>query len=366
MKMKKKTVLALFVIILFIGLCSCGPQPSPEQPAPSHVTDALGREIEIELPAQKIVAIGAGALRLCSYFQESELIVGIEKIDKDNATGKPYLLASPSLREKPEIGPGGPNNAPNPEQIMAVKPDVIFSTYATDSRAADNLQDKTGIPVVVLSYGQTAVFDPQIKNSLKIIGEIIGRESRAQEIIDLLTGYQKDLEQRTKDIADVDKPSVYIGGLGIRGAHGIESTQGNYALFKVLNAKNVVDEIGKTGSLMIDKEKLLEWDPDKIFLDGGGLQMVRDDYKKNPSFYQTLTAVKTGEIYSLLPYNFYATNIDTAIANAYYIGTVLYPEQFADIDPEKKADEIYKSLLGKEVYKQMARDFGGFGKQKLE
>lgn len=60
---------------------------------------------------------------------------------------------------------------------------------------------------------------------------------------------------------DSEKPSVYVGGLGARGTHGIESTQGNYSLFNAVNAKNVVDETGQTGSIMIDKEKLIEWDP---------------------------------------------------------------------------------------------------------
>jgi iron complex transport system substrate-binding protein len=46
----------------------------------------------------------------------------------------------------------------------------------------------------------------------------------------------------------------------------------------------------------------------------------------------------------------------------YYLGKVLYPEKFKDVDPEKKADEIYKFLLGKELYAQMAKDFGGFKK----
>ena len=54
---------------------------------------------------------------------------------------------------------------------------------------------------------------------------------------------------------------MYVGGLGSRGAHGIESTRANYALLNVINADNVVDETGESGSVMIDKEKLLEWDP---------------------------------------------------------------------------------------------------------
>jgi len=64
----------------------------------------------------------------------------------------------------------------------------------------------------------------------------------------------------------------------------------------------------------------------------------------------------------LLPYNFYATNIGTALADAYHIGKVLYPEQFKDIDLEKKADEIYTFLLGKPLYREMKDEFGGFKK----
>jgi iron complex transport system substrate-binding protein len=48
------------------------------------------------------------------------------------------------------------------------------------------------------------------------------------------------------------------------------------------------------------------------------------------------------------------------------MGKVLYPDQFKDVEPEKKADEIYKLLLGKELYAQMAKDFGAFRKITLQ
>ena len=75
-----------------------------------------------------------------------------------------------------------------------------------------------------------------------------------------------------------------------------------------------------------------------------------------------LKAVKNSELYGILPYNFYTTNICTAFADAYYIGKVLCPDRFKDIDPERKADEIYTFLVGKSVYKEMQKDFGGFKK----
>ena len=40
----------------------------------------------------------------------------------------------------------------------------------------------------------------------------------------------------------------------------------------------------------------------------------------------------------------------TALADAYYAACMLYPEQFADIDPEVKAGEIFTELLGSNPY----------------
>lgn len=359
-----KLVIITFLIttILFIGCTSKSTISKDSSSESITLTDMLGRTIGMDTNAEKIVAIGPGALRLYCYIDSADKVVGIEQIEKDHPTGRPYALANESLKELEVIGPGGPNNSPDAEKLLSVKPDVIFSMYAYDKAAVDELQAKTGIPVVALSYGKVSTFDPAVYDSLEIIGKVMGKENRASEVINFMKECHDDLNNRTKDIEEDKKSNAYIGALSYKGSHGIESTYGDYSLFKAINAKNVVDEIGKTGSLMIDKEKLIEWNPDKIFIDYGGLNLVKDDYSKNPDFYNTLSAFKNGELYSQLPYNFYHTNIGTAMADAYYLGKVLYPDSFKHIEPEKKADEIYKFLLGKEVYKKMAEDFGEFGK----
>jgi iron complex transport system substrate-binding protein len=60
-------------------------------------------------------------------------------------------------------------------------------------------------------------------------------------------------------------------------------------------------------------------------------------------------------------------NVDTAMANAFYIGKIVYPDKFEDLDPIKKANEIYKFLVGREVYDELVKDeFGGFQQVTLE
>ena len=57
----------------------------------------------------------------------------------------------------------------------------------------------------------------------------------------------------------------------------------------------------------------------------------------------------------------YTTNLEIALADAYYIGSVLYPEQFADLDPAEKFDELSNFFLGIDCYEQIAGQYyGGF------
>jgi iron complex transport system substrate-binding protein len=152
----------------------------------------------------------------------------------------------------------------------------------------------------------------------------------------------------------------------MRGAHGIESTQAQFPPLVAIHANNVVDQTKRTGSFMIDKEQLVEWDPDIIFVDEMGWPKVRADYAENAGLYGSLKAVKAGKVYGYLPYNAYATNAATAIADAYFMGTIVNPAAFKDVDPIAKARDIYRALLGKDVYEDMARDFGGFKRLELE
>ena len=98
-----------------------------------------------------------------------------------------------------------------------------------------------------------------------------------------------------------------------------------------------------------------------IFIDGGGLSLVAEDYRKRPEFFNALKAFSDRRVYTLLPFNWYATNIETVLADTYVIGKILYKKRFSDIDPVARAEEIYTFLLGKSVYKNMEDEYGPNG-----
>ncbi|HOW33754.1 MAG TPA: ABC transporter substrate-binding protein, partial [Methanoregulaceae archaeon] len=167
-----------------------------------------------------------------------------------------------------------------------------------------------------------------------------------------------DLQERTSGIPAGEKASVYVGGIAYNGAHGLLSTDPAYAPLAMVNGNNVAAGAGTGGQIMIDKEKLLSWNPDVIFIDEASYSLVVEDLKD--PVYQSLDAVREGRIYGVMPYNWYANNYDTVLADAYFIGKILYPDQFVEVDPEQKADEIYTMLDGKPVYAEMKQIFGGF------
>ena len=194
------------------------------------------------------------------------------------------------------------------------------------------------------------VFDGKRYKTLGLMGEVYNRRERAAELTAYLRGLEGDLKQRSAGIAEADKPSAYVGGVSFRGAHGFEGTGARYSPFYAIGANNVADRTGQSGAFNIDVEEVLQWDPDIIFLDFNGLDLIREDYAKRPGFYQSFSAVKNRRVYSQISFRFNAVNAEIALADAYYAGKIIFPERFADIDPVQKADEIFEMMLGVPCY----------------
>jgi len=371
MKLKPYLATGLILIAALALLGGCGgnnqanSSPDSDISGALTITDTEGRVTVLENEAERVVAIGS-ALRLYTYIAGTDRLCGVEKAQQDTTSGRPYIMANPALSKLPFVGEGFPSD-PNAELLLAADPDVIIAGNIMDTASIDELQNKIGIPIIIVDTGSdNRIANEKMIQSLQIIGQVIGKESRAEEIIDFLRDCEADLEARTEDIPDTEKPTMYVGGLSFKGMHGIEGTAANSPLLATIHANNVVDELGQSGSFEIDKEKILEWDPEVLIIDGGGLGLVLADFEKNPSFYANLSAVKNNRVYLQLPYTNYYNNVETAIADAYFIGSVIYPEAFADIDPANKADEIYCFMLGVPLYAEMAALTGSYGPLTLD
>ncbi len=343
----KRLYIVLMLLAVVLSLCACKENDLETDVVSGRtLTDYLDRQVELPETVTSVVCVGVGALRYTCYMGAADLVVGVEDYETKAGISRLYnYVHFDKFKDLPIIGTNG---QPYTEEIINIAPQVIvMSQYA--SVDADDLQAKTGTPVVVVPGSDTAL-DNGAYETIRILGELYSLESRATELTDYLKGIQKDLTERTKDIPEDEKPSVYVAGISFKGNHGFEGTEAGYGPLSLINAKNLADTTGQTGAFDIDLEQVLSWDPDIVLLDFNGMDLIGEDYAKNPDYYRSLTAVQEGKVFSQISFRSFASNLETALADAYYAACVIYPDQFQDIDPVTKAGEIFEKLLGTNPY----------------
>ena len=375
---------ALLLAIVLCAGCTGSTTASPSAPATTvaaassgttTITDGFGRSVEVPAHPQKIICSGSGCLRYIVYFGAQDKIVGVDSQEKKEHPfeARAYAITNPQFASLPLIGEM--RGKDDPEKIIGIGPEVIFktgstgTTYGTSGPEADTLQDKTGIAVVAFPYGslRTDAEKKELTDAFRLLGKTLGKEARAEELIAYVDEVTADLEKRTKDIPADQQKTVYIGGVSSAGAHGIISTEPAYPPFLWVHAKNIAAGID-TQHADVSKEVIVDGDPEFLFIDVGTIQMDNEgaigELKTNPA-YAGLKAVKNGNVYGVLPYNYYNTNYESVLADAYYVGKVLYPDQFADVDPKQKADEIYTKFVGKPAFDNINANYKNYGFEKI-
>ncbi len=321
-----KTKIILFVLLSSGLLASCG---APTLMGETEVTDMVGRKVKVNAGTyNKVVCIGAGALRLYSYIGEASKLAGVEDIDNESLSerpkmfdgvARPYVLANGDIfKTLPSCGVGGPNaQTAEGEKILSCKPDIVF--------------------------------------------QVMKKEERAEALVNYYDTSIKEISNKTKDITE--KKKAYICGLGNWGTTDQFMTSGAYEPFRIASIENVAKDIASSGVAKIDEEKFasLAKDMDTMIFDAAAVKNIRG---KGFDF-SSCKAFETGEVYLQMAYNAYYINVETALMNTYFCAKSVYPSLFEDIDMEKKANEITKMFNGKELYNEIKakpQSFGGYQK----
>jgi len=167
------------------------------------LTDGLGRQVEIPDRVERVICSGPGCLRLLTYLRAQDMAVAVDDIEKKTSIfdARPYALANPQFRDLPLFGEFRGND--NPELIVSLnpQPQVIFKTFAGIAQDPGELEKKTGLPVITLNYGDLGARRMDLDQSFLIMGQVLGREERAREVISFIDGQIGDLRSRTAETA---------------------------------------------------------------------------------------------------------------------------------------------------------------------
>ena len=393
----KRIVAMLLALMMILSLCACGKQEvaevqteapqttaapettaAPTEPAEITITDMIGREVTIVPGSYKrVVCIGAGALRMYSYIGDVSLLAGVEDIDNTTAAerpmmfdsvARPYVLAyGETFNTLPSCGVGGPMaQTAEAEKILSCNPDIVISEYE-DVEKEDALQEQLGVPVITLKAGSKGVFDEAFSGSMALLGKVFGEEEKAADLVAFVEAEAAEITARTADIAQENKPSVYVCGLGNWGTTDHLMTAENYVSFQVANVKNTLNGLGIQGIGPIEEEKFVELGEqmDIIIMDAAAVKNIKPLYQEDPTMFDTCKAWQNGEVYLEMAYNAYYTNFEIALINTWFIAKTVYPEAFADIDMTAKTNEVTQAFFGMDLADEIfacPSSFGGYQK----
>lgn len=355
-------------LVLLVNSVYITAAPHAEQQAAEgayEVTDMRGRTVAVPRTIDSIIALGANSLRLLSYFDSIDKVIAVE--DTGHAREKTehqffhlatYRIAFPQLRELPSIG-----NSSSHEAIIAAAPDIIFSS-SVDVGQLDQLQQILDIPVFAINADVELSDQELFFEQFRVIGRVLGEESRAEELVSGITDIIDDIALRVSSLDQGKR--AYAGGMMYYGPADLLRTTGDYDPFDFTNTVNVMptNPSNNRQPYMTSVEYVIAANPAYVFVDAANDTLAREGYVAHAAVLdEHVDAFRNRNVYTTLVYKYYGTNWENQIINIYYVGKVLYPELFSDVVIEGKAEEILQLFFGvpvdyHEVAKLQAPAFG--------
>lgn len=325
------------------------------------IVDCAGRQVELKEEAERIVDLTflEGVRTLIELGAQNHL-VGMSDMDHQafNPNGvlkNYYIIVSQIAPELKNIANVGSHEEPNIEKIMSLNPDVIFVEWSRQDYA-DTLQNQINIPVVCVGgYGS---FNYEI---FSVVGKIVGKEERAEELISFTKSKIKAVTDITKDISKEEKKKIYYW---VRPYIGDPRTNGRYEAFELAGGRNVAAE-GDTipyGVYKVTKEQIAAWNPEYIFRHSAFLEDIEGwhtiDTIKKDAVIRSTKAVSNNNVFPTKGH-MRGWDIATESTEVFYLAKILYPEKFPNLDVELVGNEILEKFYGiKGLYTDMSNKIG--------
>ena len=252
--MNTKKLLALLlalVMTLSLAACTSGSTEPAEEPAGEAegsgeaaitVTDMTGREITLDEPATRVVALSAADCEFLYAVGAGDTLVGRGE----------YCDYPAEVLEVPSVQSGYDTNI---EQIIALEPQVLLmSTMAQTEEQIAQLEE-AGIKVVV----SDAQDIEGVYTAVEMIGKLMGKEKEAEQVIVSMQAAFADLSNSTagrgKTVYFEVSPLEY--GLWTAGKGTFMNE-----IAEMLGMKNIFDDV--EGWAEISEEQVIERNPDYI------------------------------------------------------------------------------------------------------
>jgi iron complex transport system substrate-binding protein len=329
------------------------------------ITDMAGRQVSVVTPVERIVLASA------RHLHEFAAVGGAEVIDQivgwgsdlnlyDQDTYLKYQGEFPQIDNITDVGYHYKGTF-SVETVVTLDPDVVvFPLWLVEKEgvAGDIFKlEKAGIPSAFIDY-YTDPFENPV-GSTTIIGQLLGKESRAKEVTGFYQEQVNEISSRLENLSTANTTAyVEVGSKGPSEYGNTYSGQGLGALITRAGGDNIADGvIGGSGA--INPEYLLTADPDIIVISGSYWPSTGDSMRlgyhateadsrallqafTERGGWDTLSAVQNDRVYGIFHgFSFRIYNFAGIQAFAKW----LYPDLFTDMDPAGNFQEFHEKFM---------------------
>lgn len=350
------------VLLFFISLLSA-------HSLAKNVTDILGRQVAIPDAPQRIV-LGESrmlyTLALLEPGNPARRIVGWpgDMARYDAQSWRRYTEKFPSISQIPRLGNGNLHSI-NAEMLLPLKPDLVILPRLAKTTADDEQLQQTltnaGVPVIYVDL-RIDLLNNTLP-SIRLLGEVLNQPARAAAFSAFYQRHMDVIRQRIAQYRGKKTTVMLHLHLGRRDTCCTTAVGGNLGdLLAFAGGENIA--AGAISSVYgeLNPERALAARPDVYIATGmagpegkrfsslmlGPLvnpQQARDSFSKlirQTPLLSHLQAVQTGRAWSMW-HNFYLSPYHVVMAEMF--AKALYPDLFADIDPQMTLKELYQNFL---------------------
>lgn len=158
--------IALIFLISFGWFTSCTVQKGAESSASTHTfTDEIGRQVKVRSNPQHIISLAPSITEILFELKLGDRVVGVTS----------YCDFPVEAKAKEKVGD---TLKPNLERLIALKPDLVLVSTASQLEKITHQLDTLGIPVFVTNPKSVA----GVLNSIRKLGELTGTTPRAESL----------------------------------------------------------------------------------------------------------------------------------------------------------------------------------------
>ena len=247
MKMRKLvSVLLAAAMVLSVPVSVLAEEAPAEEAAGITITDMTGREITLDGPVERVVALSAADCEVLYALGAGDLLVGRGE----------YCDYPAEVLDIPAVQSGADTNI---EQIIALEPQVLLMSTMAQTEEQIAALEEAGVHVVV----SDAMDIEGVYTSISIIGELTGKNEEAAALTESMKATFDEVAKGAEEQKSDEPKTVYFEvspleyGLWTAGTGTFMNE-----IAELIGLKNAFDDVAGWGE--ISEEQVLERNPDYI------------------------------------------------------------------------------------------------------